>query len=211
MTGVANHEFFNGVGVWRLPSVTSDDWYSSLEEDPVAHIVVLPNYKEDEAMFREARKILAALLRERNTSVCEGPNTQEKLSISWPQLAATARTLFSTDFHLALRAVPPSAGIHVRMVFTMETRAGLDTEYQAGRLTAVSGHLFKDMMATHHHPGVAGEVPDTSSNIKWAFRQVLDNMVSGATLAVCSRRAKMLIHPGIHTPSVRSYRVPGYH
>ena len=50
MTWFANLVISNGVGAWRLPSASSVDWYSSLGEDPVAHLVVLPNYQEDEAM-----------------------------------------------------------------------------------------------------------------------------------------------------------------
>ena len=40
-----------------------------LEEDPVAHIVILPNCQEDETILRELLKVLVAFLRQRNTCV----------------------------------------------------------------------------------------------------------------------------------------------
>ena len=40
-------------------------WHTLHEEDPIAHIVMLPNYQEDEAALREPLKILSALLRQR--------------------------------------------------------------------------------------------------------------------------------------------------
>ena len=42
-------------------------------------------------------------------------------------------------------------------------------------LKAVIGHLFEDVMATYHPPGIAEEVGGTSSITQWAFRQLRKN------------------------------------
>ena len=85
MVWVGNCEICKGVYAWRLPSASSVDWYSSLEEDPVAHLVVLPNYQEDEAAFRRARENLRrARSGEKHKRIVltmeglEGPNSQDK-------------------------------------------------------------------------------------------------------------------------------------
>ena len=85
MVWVGNCEICNGVCAWRLPSASSVDWYSSLEEDPVAHLVVLPNYQEDEATSRGARENLRrARSGEKHKRIVltmegfEGPNSQDK-------------------------------------------------------------------------------------------------------------------------------------
>ena len=127
MTWVANLAIFSGVGAWRMRSASSINWHSLLEQDPVTHFVVLPNYQEDEAMLRE---------------------TLENLGRS------------------------PSAEKHMRIVLAMEAREGPNTRDKAERLMAATGHLFEDMMATYHPPGIAGEVAGKSSNTQWAFRQL---------------------------------------
>merc|ERR1712136_553714 len=132
MTWVANLAIFSGVGAWRMRSASSINWHSLLEEDPVTHFVVLPNYQEDEAMLRE---------------------TLENLGRS------------------------PSAEKHMRIVLAMEAREGPNTRDKAERLMAATGHLFEDMMATYHPPGIAGKVAGKSSNTQWAFRQLWSNVV----------------------------------
>ena len=42
---------------------------------------------------------------------------------------------------------------------------------RAEHLTAATGHLFEEVMATRHPPGVAGDGAETSSNTQCAFRQ----------------------------------------
>ena len=85
MTWVGTLVVFRGVGAWRLRSASSINRHSFLEEEPVTHFVVLPNFQKDEATFREPLKILAALLRQRDacTSVLavearEGPSNQDR-------------------------------------------------------------------------------------------------------------------------------------
>ena len=77
MTWVGILVVFRGVGAWRLHSASSINWHSFLEEEPVTHFVVLPNFQEDEAMFREPLKILAAFLRQKDACTlgvgCGGP------------------------------------------------------------------------------------------------------------------------------------------
>ena len=66
----------------------------------------------------------------------------------------------------------PSAEKHVRIMLPIEAREGPNTQDKAERLMAATGHLFEDMMATCHPPGIAGEAAGESSNTKWAFRQL---------------------------------------
>ena len=47
---------------WSMPSALSINLHTLLEEDPVAYIVVLPNYQEDEVTLREPLKILRLLI-----------------------------------------------------------------------------------------------------------------------------------------------------
>ena len=53
MTWVRTLVVFRGVGAWRLHSALSINWHSLLEEEPVTNFLVLPNFQEDEAVFRE--------------------------------------------------------------------------------------------------------------------------------------------------------------
>ena len=66
----------------------------------------------------------------------------------------------------------PSAEKHGRIVLTMEALECPNTQVQAEHLMAVSGHLFEDIMATFHPPGITGEVACKSSKTQWAFRQL---------------------------------------
>ena len=135
-------QFFSGVGAWRMPSASSISWPSLLEEDPVAHFVVLPNYQEDEAMFRET-------------------------------------------FENSCRSL--SAEKHVRIVLAVEAREGPNTQDKADRLVAATCHLFEEVTATCHPPGIAGYLAGKSSNTRWAFRQLGEKyIVTSATSAVCS-------------------------
>ena len=54
----------------------------------------------------------------------------------------------------------PSTEKHVRIVLAMEAREGPNARDKAERLMAATGHLFEDMMATHHSPGLAVRVHD---------------------------------------------------
>ena len=65
-------------------------------------------------------------------------------------------TMFRQAFGNLSRS--PSAEKHVRIALAIEAREGLNTKDRAEHLTAVSDHLFKDMMATYHP--------------LWAFRQL---------------------------------------
>ena len=60
----------------------------------------------------------------------------------------------------------------MRIVLAMEAREGPNTQDKAERLMAATGHLFEDMMATYHPPGIAGKVAGKSPNTQWAFRQL---------------------------------------
>ena len=76
-----------------------------LEEDPVAHFVILPNFEEDETILKilvallQQRntcawyplKILAALVRQRNT--CE---LCQRWTVSWRQLATSFEDVMAT-------------------------------------------------------------------------------------------------------------------
>ena len=87
-----------------------------LEEDPVAHFVILPNFEEDETVLRETLEILGC---------------------------------------------SPSAEKHMSMVLALD------------RLVAATGHLFEEVMATSHPPGVAGDVAETSSNTQALHHAIL--------------------------------------
>ena len=72
----------------------------SSKKIPVAHLVVLPNYHEDEAVFREALEHLDRFpSAERDTFTLvwavearEGPNTQDKAECPQRRLATSSRT-----------------------------------------------------------------------------------------------------------------------
>ena len=108
----------------------------------------------------------------------EGPNSQDKAQ----HIVAESRHLFAdtrATYH------PPgsanrstSAEKRERMVLTMEARECPNTQVQAERLVAATGHLFEDVMIDDLPPGIAEEVASTSSNIQWAGRQEWKNMVS---------------------------------
>ena len=81
-----------------MRSAFSINRHSLLEEDPVTHFVVLPNLQEDEGMLRETQENLCySLLAEicmrivLATEAREGPNTQDKPSVSWRRLASSSR------------------------------------------------------------------------------------------------------------------------
>ena len=46
MTWVGTLVVLRGLGAWRLHSASSINWHSSLEEEPVAPVVVLPKFSE---------------------------------------------------------------------------------------------------------------------------------------------------------------------
>ena len=52
----------------------------------------------------------------------------------------------------------------MRIVLTMEVFEGPNTQDNVERVTAATGHLFEDVMATCHPPGVAGGWQTRSSN-----------------------------------------------
>ena len=52
-----------------------------------------------------------------------------------------------------------------------EIRVSPNTQDRAEHLTAATGHVFEEVMATRHPPGVAGDVAETSSNTLCAFLQ----------------------------------------
>ena len=54
----------------------------------------------------------------------------------------------------------PLAEKHTRVVSAMVDREGPNTQDKAERLMAATAHLFEDVMAAHHPPGIAGEVAD---------------------------------------------------
>ena len=64
-----------------------------------------------------------------------------------------------------------SAEKQICIVLAMEARVGPNTQDRAEHLTAATGHLFKEVMATCHPPGIAGDVAETSSNTQCALRQ----------------------------------------
>ena len=66
----------------------------------------------------------------------------------------------------------PSAEKHMRIVLAMEAREGPNAQDKTERVRSATGHLFEDVMATYHQPGIAGEACGKSSNIQWAFRQL---------------------------------------
>ena len=55
-------------------------------------------------------------------------------------------------------------------MLAMEARVGPNTQDRAEHLTAATGYLFEEVMATRHPPGIAGDVAETS-NTQCAFRQ----------------------------------------
>ena len=63
----------------------------------------------------------------------------------------------------------PSAEKHVCIVLAIEAPVGPNTQDRAEHLTAATGHLFEDVMATDHLPGIAGGVAETSPNTQCAF------------------------------------------
>ena len=66
----------------------------------------------------------------------------------------------------------PSAEKCTRIVLAMEAREGPNTQDKGECLMAATGHLFEEMMATFHPPGVAGGRQARSSNVQWALRQL---------------------------------------
>ena len=58
----------------------------------------------------------------------------------------------------------PSVEKHVRTVLAMETCEGPNTLDTAEGLMVATGHIFDDVMANFHTPGIAGEVAGKSSN-----------------------------------------------
>ena len=77
----------------------------------------------------------------------------------WSSLASSCLRL---TYSLPQRASSTSSH-HIRIVFGMEAREGLDIEDRAGRLVATTGHFFEDMMATCNHLDIAGRVVGKSS------------------------------------------------
>ena len=51
-----------------------------------------------------------------------------------------------------------SAEKHMCLVLALQARQGPNTQDQAERLMATTGHLFEEMMATYHSLGIAGKV-----------------------------------------------------
>ena len=51
------------------------------------------------------------------------------------------------------------------------------TQDRTEHLTAVTGHIFEEVMVTCHPPGIAGDVAETSSNTQCAFRQKIQQWV----------------------------------
>ena len=60
---------FSSVGAWRMRPALSIDWHTLLEEDLVAHFVVLPIYQEDETLLRETLENLGPSPATENTSI----------------------------------------------------------------------------------------------------------------------------------------------
>ena len=76
---------FSSVGAWRRRPALSIDWHTLLEEDLVAHFVLLPNYQEVETLHRETLENFgcspATEKHKRTVLTMEGlesPNTQDK-------------------------------------------------------------------------------------------------------------------------------------
>ena len=51
LSWVANFAVYSVVGAWRMPSASSVNRHTHLDEGSVTHSVVLQNYQEDETMF----------------------------------------------------------------------------------------------------------------------------------------------------------------
>ena len=66
----------------------------------------------------------------------------------------------------------PSREKHKRIVLTIVGLEGPNTQDKVERVTAATGHLFEDVMATCHPLGVAGGRQTRSSNVQWAFRHL---------------------------------------
>lgn len=127
---------FCTLGAWKMEKDSARDWHSLLtrlqQEDPentdVSHIIILPNYKEDEQML-------------------------------------------SHTLHNISRS--PMARRCIRIVLAMEGREGPPGEQKAERLIRRHKHLFADMIAAYHPPGLSGEIAGKSSNTQWGFREAL--------------------------------------
>eukprot|EP00928_Gymnodinium_smaydae_P042162 TRINITY_DN2842_c2_g2_i1.p1 TRINITY_DN2842_c2_g2~~TRINITY_DN2842_c2_g2_i1.p1 ORF type:complete len:683 (+),score=161.43 TRINITY_DN2842_c2_g2_i1:93-2141(+) len=135
-----NMAIFSAVGAFRMRRDCAKNWHEllgrALAEAPerpgvqneVMHLVILPNYKEDEDMMKE---------------------TLENIGQS------------------------PSASSRIRIVLGMEAREGPGGVAKAERLMKATRHLFKDICATYHPPGLPGELAGKSSNTQWAYRSAL--------------------------------------
>jgi hypothetical protein len=131
-----NLAIFSAIGAWRMRRECAQNWHALLvraQEDcpgpsQVLHIVIIPNYKEDEDMLLE---------------------TLENIGQS------------------------PSSVESIRVVLGMEAREGPAGAEKAKRLIEKTGHLFADIFATYHPPGLPGELAGKSSNTQWAYRQAL--------------------------------------
>ena len=76
---------FSSVGAWRMRPGLSIHWHTLLEGDLVAHLVVHPNYQEDESLHRETLENLGrSRPAEKHVRIVfakearEGPNAEDK-------------------------------------------------------------------------------------------------------------------------------------
>ena len=101
----------------------------------------------------------------------------------------------------------------MRIVLALEAREGPNTQDKAERLLAAIGHLFEDMMATHHPLGFAGKVAGKAPNTQHpvGLPTALEEIWCGTSPArpqQCVHDGERCGHIGILSSSVPSLSSP---
>ena len=116
--------------------------------------------------FQRCWRIQSASSTKRHSLLDEDPVTH---FVVLPNLQGNEGMLRETLDNLCYSLVAEKC---TRIVLAMEAREGPNTRDKNECLMAATGHLFEEMMATFHPPGVAGGWQARSSNVQRALRQL---------------------------------------